>query len=140
MPNKISKNKKFSRKNSGIIALFPAIVLSGFLLFLIIGSSQTFLSMLERASLTDDRSQSVSLAQLCLRRAIAKKMQNSTYFGGETINLFGYNCTIKSFAQNQSGENMAQNIEVLVTVNDAQSTDTATFDPTTQTILNENIF
>ena len=136
----MSKNKFSDRKNggkkSGMVALLPAIILSGILLIMMVGASRTFLSMLWRTSLAENRSQSVVAVRSCLRRIVAKRIQNPAYVGGENLNIFQYQCTVKPFV----AENMAQNISVSVVIGEAQSTDTATYNPETRVLSNEKIF
>lgn len=136
MKNEILNKKILRRKNTGIVSLFPAIILSSILLVVVVGGSTTFLSMLWRVSLAEDKSQSFILAKSCLRRAISKYVQNATYAGNETINILGYECVIKPFVD----ENSAKNIEVSVAIGDAQSVGRAAYGVTTQSIYNENIF
>ena len=129
----MNKNKKY---RAGIMALFPAIIISGILLMMTVGSSQSFLSMIWRTSLIENKVQSVSLVRSCLRRAVARLMQNFDYAGGDNINIQGWLCKIKLFGV----KDQVYSIEVSVAIGGAESVDKADFNKLTQAILGEETF
>ena len=82
------------KKNNGIIALFPAIIISGILIMLCVSISRSYLSFLFRTEIFDERMQSNMVARSCASRVLAKFAQNSSYGGGETINIDKIPCII----------------------------------------------
>jgi len=73
------------QKNQGFIALFPALIISSILIILCVGISQSFLAVLYRTILFDEKVQSDILVQSCESRILAKISQNDLYEGGENI-------------------------------------------------------
>jgi len=123
-------------KSSGMVALLPAIILSSILLIVVVGVSQEFLSMLWRVSLAQDKSQSLIIARSCLRQTLAKRIQDTSYAGDETIQIFQYECVIKPFIT----ENFVQDISVSVVVGDAKSLGKAVFNPLNKGFSDEGVF
>ena len=101
------------KKNNGIIALFPAIIISGILLILCVSASQSFLAFLYRTTIFDEKVQSDIVAHSCVLRVLAKHEQDTHYAGGETF-LIGNNfCVIGIFSTTTSN--------VSVKIGDAES-------------------
>lgn len=88
------KNKNEVRNNSGIIALFPAIIISSLLIILCVSVSQSFLAFLYRVTIFDQKNQSEILADVCVLRVRSKYLQDSNYRGGEEIVMNEGRCTI----------------------------------------------
>jgi hypothetical protein len=82
----------------GIIALFPSIIISSILIILCTSVSQSFLSFLYRTTIFDEKVQSAVVAHSCVLRVLTKHVQNSYYFGGETISIGGDFCVIETFS------------------------------------------
>ena len=117
------------------MALFPAIVISGILLMVTVGASQSFLSMLQRISLAENKVQSIYLARSCLLMAVAKRMQYFAYTGGESINIQGVKCEIEPFLL----IGQVNDIKVYVKLGEAQTTVKAQLDAKNRSISNEEI-
>lgn len=92
-----------SKKNKqGIVALFPAIIVSSILLILCVGASQSFLALLYRITLFDDKVQGDIIAHACALRVLAKRAQDSNYKGGDTITISNVSCTVGDFSTSTS--------------------------------------
>ena len=128
--------KKNDRKICGMIALFPAIIISGILLIISVSASQSFLGLLWRANLADEKVQSVLVVKSCARRVVALLMQNSGYTGSESIKIGDYDCEIKSVIVIGS----EANIEVNTAISEAISVDKMKYNLTTQAIFVEEVF
>lgn len=97
------KNKQFKRRcQQGIIALFPAIIISGILIILCVGLSRSFLAFLYRTTIFDEKVQSDIIVHACALRVLAKYSQDSFYPGGETISIGGTPCIVGTFSTTTS--------------------------------------
>lgn len=105
--------KKNKRREQGIIALFPAIIISSILIILCVSVSQSFLAFLYRTTIFDDKVQSVVTAHSCVLRVLAKHDQDYNYQGGETIFIGDISCIV-SVISTTTGV-------VLVKINEAES-------------------
>ena len=105
-------------KNKGIIALFPAIIISSILLILCVSVSQSFLALLYRTTIFDEKSQSAIIAHSCLLRVLAKNNQNSNYSGVESLGIGDIKCDVGSFSDTIGS--------VSVKIGDAVSVDSIT--------------
>lgn len=85
--------KKNKRNSRGIIALFPAIIISSILIIVCVGVSQSFLAFLYRATIFDEKIQSDIIAHACELRALAKHLQNNHYDSEEAIYIEGISCS-----------------------------------------------
>lgn len=128
------KNNK--NKFAGMIALFPAIIISSLLLVSITFASQSFLAMLWQAEMSDQKTQSVLVANSCLQRVFARIIQNSAYAGGEVIKVGDYDCTIEPITN--VGANLK--INVSVEIDRAKSIGSATYSLTTGAVMEETAF
>lgn len=84
----MKKNKMFK---TGMISLFPAVIISSILLILMINVGQISASALYRASLSEDKMQSTLAVRSCLHRLVVKIKQDKSYSGGN-LNISGYDC------------------------------------------------
>jgi hypothetical protein len=80
------------RYNAGIIALFPAIIISSILLMLCIGISQSFLSTLFRTIIFERISQNRLMARICEQRIISNQVQGYVYQQDKQIVVYGKTC------------------------------------------------
>jgi hypothetical protein len=87
-----------SKKNRGIIALFPAIIISSILIVLCVSASQSFLAFLYRATIFDQKIQSTIIAHSCVLRVLAKHIQNNDCIGGESIFIENNLCVVGMIA------------------------------------------
>jgi hypothetical protein len=94
--------KKNKQSRSGIIALYPAIIISSVLIILCVDASQSFLSFLYRATLFDQKTQGGIIARSCVLRVLAKHAQDNHYKGGETILINGQSCVVENFSSTTS--------------------------------------
>jgi hypothetical protein len=94
--------EKNKRARSGIIALFPAVIISSILIILCVGVSQSFLSFLYRTTIFDEKIQSTTIAHSCALLVLAKHVQNIHYRGGETIMISGQSCVVGIFSTTTS--------------------------------------
>jgi hypothetical protein len=108
-----------SKRNKGIVALFPAIIISSILIILCVGVSQSFLAFLYRTTIFDEKVQSDMVANSCVLRVLAKHHQDSHYIGGETVPIGENLCTIEPFSTTTSS--------VSVKIGDAMSTKNVTY-------------
>ena len=105
------------KTNKGIIALFPAIIISSLLLILCVEVSQSLLALLYRDMIFAEKSQSdISLAS-CTLRVSAKQLQNAEYSGGNQIMIGDDFCDVGIFSASA-----ANTINLSVKINDAEST------------------
>ena len=121
------KNKITVTKKSGMIALFPAIIVSGILLIMAVTESQTYMSLLARSTLFEQKNQTEIIARACLRKIVTKIIQNSSYEGDETISVSGLDCVVSPISNGV--------IEVAVILGKAKTVDKGLYDNQTQTIL-----
>ena len=82
------------KKNKGIIALFPAIIISSILIILCVDVSQSFLALLYRTTIFDQKVQGAIIAHSCVLRVLARRVQDSDYKGGETIFINDDSCVV----------------------------------------------
>lgn len=105
------KTNKKNRK--GIIALFPALIISSILLILCVGVSQSLLALMYRTTIFDKKTQSQISVESCVSRVLAKRVQNVRYMGGESIMVGEDFCDIATFTNGS--------IKVSVQVDEAKS-------------------
>ena len=98
--NKILKNGSNRR---GFVALFPAVIISGILLILCVGASLSFLALLYRSTLFEEKTQSDVDVAACVLRVSAKITQNSSYAGGEEIFIGDDVCEVQNFSTSTAG-------------------------------------
>lgn len=96
------KNKKHERGEQGIVALFPAIIISSVLIILSVGASRSFLSFLYRTTILDQKVQSDLTAHACTLRVLTKHIQGNDYRGGETILVGDSSCVVGLFSATTS--------------------------------------
>jgi len=114
------QNKKYNEKcQQGIVALFPAIILSSILLILCVGISQSFLALLYRTTIFDEKTQSDMTAESCVFRVLAKHAQDPNYFGGDQLSIGDNFCYINIFS--------TSTFSVSVKIGDAVSIKNASF-------------
>lgn len=90
------KNRRRNKcRERGIIALFPAIIISSILIILCVGVSQSFLALLYRVTIFDEKVQSTIVAHSCALRVLAKHVQDSHYAGDETIMIGNDLCVVE---------------------------------------------
>lgn len=94
------KRNKLNRE--GIIALFPAIIISSIMIILCVGASKSFLSLLYRTTIFDEKIQSNIVAHSCTLRVLAKHIQDSAYRGGENIMVGNDSCSVGLFSTTTS--------------------------------------
>ena len=111
--------KKNKQPERGIIALFPAIIISGVLIILCVGVSQSFLAFLYRTTIFDDEVQSAIIAHSCALRVWAKHIQDSHYTGGETIFICDKSCLVGVFSTTTGS--------VFVKIGEAQSVENVSY-------------
>jgi hypothetical protein len=107
------------KKNKGIIALFPAIIISSILIILCVGLSQSFLAFLYRTTIFDEKTQSALSVHACVLRVLAKHAQGHKYAGGETIFINDSACAVEVFSTTTS--------HVSVKIGDAISRENVSF-------------
>ena len=90
-------NKQNKSSQSGMMALFPAIIISGILIAISVSLSLSFLSFLYRATVLEQKIQADILAHSCAFRVKAKHIQNNDYVGDNEIIQNNY-CTIKQLS------------------------------------------
>ena len=86
------KNKQFNEK--GIVALFPAIIISSILLILCVSVSQSFLALLYRNQIYEQKAQSDVSVEVCVDRVLAKQAQGVVYGVGDSILVNGVSCAM----------------------------------------------
>lgn len=96
MFKKNNQNKKCYE--CGIVALFPAIIVSGILIVLCVATSRSFLAFLYRTTIFDEKVQSAVAADACVFRVLAKHIQDDRYAGGETVMIKNDPCTVEVFS------------------------------------------
>ena len=128
------KNKK------GMIALFPAILISSLLLVILMSVSHTFLAMLSRTTLIDDKSQSLLLARACSRRALSRLVIDHSYTGNETIFIATYPCVVKPVTVVGAVSDQVFGVEVSVVCGETTSIDSLNFNLVTKKTLQERLF
>jgi cellobiose-specific phosphotransferase system component IIC len=69
----------------GMVALFPAIIISSILILLVAGLSQSFLALLYRTTIFDQKTESTVAVEACVLRVMAKHQQDADYGGGESF-------------------------------------------------------
>jgi hypothetical protein len=94
--------KKNKQTQSGIIALFPAVIISSILIILCVGASQSFLAFLYRTTIFDEKAQGAITVHSCALRVLAKHFQDSRYGGGETIMVSDQSCVVGVFSTTTS--------------------------------------
>jgi hypothetical protein len=112
-------SKKNKQYQLGIIALFPAIIISSILIILCVSASRSFLAFLYRVTIFDEKVQSAIDANSCSFRVLAKHIQNSHYTGGESLFINNDTCIVGTFSTTTS--------YVSVNVGDAVSTKDISF-------------
>ena len=90
--------KKNKKDRQGIVALFPAIIISSILIILCVGLSRSFLAFLYRTTLFDQKIQGDVIAHTCSLRVLAKHNQNNHYAGGDSVSVGGVPCVVGVFA------------------------------------------
>ena len=88
------KNKAGIKCKEGIIALFPAVIISSLLIILCVSVSQSFMAFLYRTTIFDQKNQSEIMADACILRVRAKYLQDSNYRGGEEVMVNDGKCTV----------------------------------------------
>jgi hypothetical protein len=98
----MSKKNKHKGREQGIIALFPAIIISSILIILCVGVSQSFLTFLYRTTIFDEKVQSDIAVRSCAFRVFAKHIQNNHYAGGEIVSIGENSCIVGVFSTTTS--------------------------------------
>lgn len=84
------------KKNKGIIALFPAIIISSILIIFCVGASQSFLALLYRTTIFDEKVRSDMAVHACALRVLVRHNQNNSYVEGEIFFIENNPCVIES--------------------------------------------